>query len=94
MKTNFIKGIFVGLLIPVAGFWFYCKLVLKSEVDVAYKELLAGNLLTQVIAIAVLSNILPLFVYNKRGETEKLRGVVAASILYAFVISVLFFFDI
>ena len=91
MKTNFLKGLLIGLITPLIGFWFYCKLVLKSEVDTAYNQLLADNLLTQVIAIAILTNIIPLFVFNQRGENESLRGVVGASILYAFVISILYF---
>ncbi len=91
MNINFFKGFLTGLFTPVAGFWMYCKLVLKTDVDVAYKQLLAGNLLTQVIAISVLANILPLFVYNRRGENDQLKGVVVASVLYAVVISVLYF---
>ena len=91
MNSNFLKGLLIGLITPLIGFWFYCTIVLKSEVDVAYKQLLSDNLLTQVIALAVLTNILPLFVFNQRGENERLKGVVGASILYAFVISILYF---
>ena len=93
MNTNFLKGFLIGLLTPVAGFWFYTKIALKSEADVAYHQLVSDNLLTQVIAIAVLFNLLPLFVFNNRSENEQLKGVVAASILYAFVISVLYFLN-
>ncbi len=91
MNTNFLKGFLTGLLTPVAGFWIYCKLVLKTDADVAFKQLIADNLLTQVIAISVLTNILPLFVYNRRGENDKLKGVVVVSVLYAVAISVLYF---
>ena len=93
MNTNFIKGFLIGLITPVAGFWFYVKVALKSEVDVAFNQLISDNLLTQVVAIAVLFNLLPLFVFNNRSENEQLKGVVGASILYAFTISVLYFFD-
>ena len=91
MNSKFVKGLLIGLVTPVIGFWFYSKLVLKTEADAAYQQLSADNLLTQVIAIAVLTNILPLFVFNQRGENDSLRGIVGASILYAFVISVLYF---
>ncbi len=93
MNTNFIKGFLIGLITPVAGFWIYSKMALKTEADIAFKQLISDHLLTQVIAIAVLFNLLPLFVFNNRNENEPLKGVVAASILYAFVVSVLYFLD-
>jgi len=91
MNTNFFKGFLLGALVPFIAFYFYTTLVLKSELVAGFNQLVKDNLLTQVIAISVLANFIPLFVFNNRGENEKLRGVVSASIIYAFVISILYF---
>jgi uncharacterized membrane protein (DUF373 family) len=87
----FLTGFFIGLLIPVIAFYFYTTLVLQVDFIPGLKQLWHENLITQVIAINVLANLLPVFVYYNRQETEKLRGVIGASVLYAFVISILYF---
>ncbi len=92
MKDNFIKGFLIGLFLPVIAFYFYTTLVLKAEISAGLKQLAQDNLLTQVIAINVIVNMLPLFVFNQRGETQALKGVVGASLLYALTISILYFF--
>ncbi len=92
MNTDFLKGFLIGLIVPVVAFYFYTTLVLKAEIGAGFKQLMQDNLLTQVIAINVLGNIIPLFVFNNRGENQALKGVVGASLLYALTISVLYFF--
>ena len=91
MNSNFIKGLLIGLVVPVIAFYFYTTLVLKTDFEVGIKQLLQDNLMTQVIAINVLANIFPLFVFNNRGENQALKGVVSATLLYAVSISVLYF---
>ncbi len=91
MKENFFKGLAIGLVIPIIAFYFYVTLILKVDFKPGIDQLWTSNLFTQVFSLSILANILPLFVYNNRQENEKVRGVVAASILYAFSISVLYF---
>ncbi len=91
MKQNFLKGLAMGLIVPVIAFYFFVTLVLHTDIKPGFYQLQRDNLLSQVIAISVLANILPLFVYNKRGEEQKLKGVIGASILYALWVSVMYF---
>jgi len=91
MKENFFKGFVIGIIVPVIGFYFYVNLVLHSDIKPGFYQLRRDNLLTQVISISILANLLPLFVYNNRGEEQKLKGVIGASILYALIISIMYF---
>ena len=91
MKENFLKGLAIGIIVPVIAFYFFVTLVLHTDIKPGFYQLQRDNLLSQVMAISVLANALPLFVYNKRKEDDKLKGVVGASILYAVVVSVMYF---
>jgi hypothetical protein len=91
MKENIFKGFATGMIIPVIAFYFYVNLVLHTDIEPGFIQLQKDDLLSQVIAISVLANILPLFVYNKRNENEKFKGVAMASVLYAVFVSVLYF---
>jgi len=91
MNQNFFKGLAMGIIVPVIAFYFFVTLVLHTDLKPGFYQLQHDNLLSQVIAISVLANALPLFVYNKKGEEQKLKGVVGASILYALGVSVMYF---
>ena len=91
MNANFIKGLLIGLVVPVVAFYFYTTLVLESDFETGIKQLLHDNLMSQVISLNVLANIVPMFVFNNRGENQALKGVVGASLLYAVAVSVLYF---
>jgi len=91
MKENFFKGFAIGIVVPIIAFYFYVTLVLKIDLKPGIDQLLQTDLFSPVFSISILANVLPLFVYNNRQENEKVRGVVAASIIYAFIISVMYF---
>ena len=91
MKENIFKGFVMGMIVPVIGFYFYVTLALHTDIQPGFVQLQKDGLLSQVIAISVLANILPLFVYNKRNETYKFKGVAMASVLYAVIVSIMYF---
>jgi len=93
MNLNYWKGMILGLAVPIVALYFYTTLVLKSDFTAGIHQLVQDHLLTQVIAINILANIFPLYVYNRRGENAQMKGVVSASIFYAFIISVLYFIN-
>ena len=91
MNENFLKGLSIGIVVPVIAFYFFVTLALHTDLKPGFYQLQRDNLLSQVIALSVLANVLPLFVYHQRNEDEKLKGVIAASILYALLVSVMYF---
>ncbi len=90
-SSHFLKGFFIGLITPVISFYFYTHLVLKSEIEEGLTKMIHSHLLTQVIALNVLANILPIYVFNKRADDEALKDVLSASVLYALILSILYF---
>ncbi len=91
MTSNFLKGFAIGMIVPVIGLYFYVTLVLQSGFETGLKQLWHENLFSQVLALSILTNLLPLFVYNSRKENQKLNGVTGASLLYALTVSIMYF---
>ncbi len=83
IKKEVFQGFLVGLVAPVISFYFYVTLALKTEFVEAYHQLVKDDLFTQVLTISVLVNMLVFFVFYRRKEDYKARGVIGASIFYA-----------
>jgi len=87
-KKDFFIGFLIGLLAPIIGFYFYTHLVLKVEDMLhAYHRLVIAGVFTQTVALSLIINLIVLFVFNKRNESMKIRGLVGASIFLALLIS-------
>ncbi len=85
--TDFFTGFFVGLIAPMIGFYFFSKLGMKLEPEEAYRQLSGKNLFTYVATInIVLLNSIVFFVFNKKNEWQKAKGVIGISLIYALTI--------
>ena len=85
--TDFLTGLLIGIIAPIIGFYFFSKLGMKLEIDEAYKQLSSRNLLTYVGTInIVVTNAFVFFVFNKKNQWQKAKGVIGASLIYAIVI--------
>lgn len=92
MNENFFKGFGLGLIIPIIGLYIYLTYVLKIEFIHGIKQLWHEKLFSQVMSLSILTNLLPLFVFNMRKENKKMRGVISASILYALITTFIYLF--
>jgi hypothetical protein len=90
-NKDFFQGLFIGLIAPLIGFYFFVNLVLKTDIEPAYHQLIKDDLFTQVVSISLLLNLLVVFVFFKRQEDRKIQGVIGAVILYALYLSVQYF---
>lgn len=79
----------VGLLVPIAGFVIVWELsnVLKAEVFGLWE----GFSVRFVAIVGLCFNLIPLFYFMKHEKDDQLRGLVAATFLYAFAIVIFLF---
>ena len=86
-RSDFFTGLLFGLMAPVIGMYFFTNLYLKSDLKPALERMINNHTFTQALTIVVvLSNLFVFFVFNKRNEWEKVRGVVGATLFYALFI--------
>ncbi len=86
-QKHFFIGLFTGLIAPLIFFYFYTQLVLKSDIAPAIERLIDKNLVTQITTLSVVvANVLVYFVFNRRGEFDKIKGMIGATLIYALAI--------
>ena len=93
MKQSILKeigiGLLIGLMSNLAGSYLYLfilsnikKLSLESTFEVALEQDLIGN----IVALGALLNFLAFFVFLKKKQYYRARGVVLATLVAAIVI--------
>ncbi len=83
MKKEILIGFVVGIIANLAGsylyIYFFSKYSLETTIKVATKEDLLGN----IIALGAILNLLAFFVFLKKGQLYRARGVVLATVAAA-----------
>lgn len=87
------KGILIGILVSffstACGIFLYLQYFSKYSFDVTLTMIKEGNLYGQVLALAALPNIFVFFIFLKKKQDYRARGVLIASILTALTTFVL-----
>ena len=89
IKKDIVIGILIGLICNLAGIYFYVALFTKYDlfnaINYAYRDDFLGGL----IAIGAAANFIPFFVFLKKDQIYRARGVLILTIVMALVILLL-----
>ena len=86
MKKEIFIGFLVGLLATVTGFYFYVEFALDGTFEEALAVINDKKLYGKVLSLAAIANLLTFFIYIKKKQDYRARGVLLATFLVAFVI--------
>ena len=86
MNKQFIKGLFVGIIAPIVAFVIYVAFYLGDDVVETYNSLVKMNKLTHVISLSALINLLLFFMNIKTNRDITAKGILFATMIYAFVV--------
>ena len=86
MDKQFIKGLFVGLIAPIVAFIIYVAFYLEADVEQTYNSLVKMNKLTHVISLSALINLLLFFMNIKTNRDMVAKGILFATMIYAFLV--------
>jgi len=92
MRKEILVGILVGLLATLLGFYLYVEFVLNGSFQESLVIINNKNLYGQILSIAAIPNLLVFFIFIKKKQDYKARGVLIATFLVAFLILVSQFF--
>lgn len=79
----------VALICTLGGIYLYVTLFTDYDISIALQYAYRDKFLGEVIGLGAVANFLPFFVYLKRNEIYRARGVLIFSIFLAFIILVL-----
>jgi hypothetical protein len=93
MNKNITKGFSIGIIAPIITLIIYISFILEVEIDMAFAEFERLNTLTHHISLSVfLTNILLFFMNIKTNKEEVAKGILGATIVYAFIVVMIKFF--
>ena len=86
MRKEILIGIIVGLIATGIGFYLYVDFALQGSFSDALEIIRAQKLYGMVLSIAAIPNLVAFFVFIKRRQDYRARGVLIATFFIAFLI--------
>ena len=91
MKKEMLIGFIIALIATVFGFYLYLVFLSPYEFEESIKVIKEGVLWGKVLSLAAIPNLFVFFIYLKKKQDYRARGVLLASFLIAFIILILQF---
>lgn len=86
MKKEILIGFVIGLLATVCGFYIYVEFVSPYSFQETLKILKEGSLYGKVLGLAAIPNLFVFFIFLKKKQDLRARGVLLACFVIAFLI--------
>ena len=85
-KKEIAIGFVVGLLATLAGFYIYVEFISPYPLEDTLAMLKQENLYGKVLGLAAIPNLFVFFIYLKKKQDLRARGVLLACFLAAFLV--------
>ena len=85
-KKEIIIGFLVGILATLCGFFIYAEFVSPYSFEETLKILNEGNLYGKILGLAALPNLFVFFIFLRKKQDLRARGVLLACFVVAFAI--------
>lgn len=92
VKKDILIGILVALFATFGGIFIYIEYFSRYSFDETLQMIADGNLYGKVLSIAAIPNLFVFFIFLKKNQDNRAKGVVLATILIAFTTLILKFF--
>lgn len=79
-------GFVVGLLATLAGFYIYVEFLSPYPLEETFAVLRQEKLYGKILGLAAIPNLFVFFIYLKKKQDLRARGVLIASFLAAFLV--------
>lgn len=91
IRNHVLIGGLIGFIATAIGFYFYAQVFHKYSMKFIERLIIEEGMLGEIIAYSAMPNLLAFFVFIKRKEDYKARGVMLATMLIAIVVFISFF---
>ena len=86
MKKELLIGFLVGLLATSFGVFVFLEFLSKQDLATTIDYVIQGKLQGKVLALGALANFFVFFIFLKKRQIYRARGVLLESILVALVV--------
>ncbi len=91
IKKEVLLGVLVGFISTAIGFYFYTQVFNEFSMKFIKKLIVEENYLGDILVYSVAPNLLTFFVFIKRKEDYRARGVILATMMVALGVAVSLF---
>ncbi len=88
IKRKILIGFLTGIFANIAGIFLYISFFSEMDIEPTIKDAIKNDYLGKVSALGAALNFLPFFVFLKKDQLYKARGVVLATVLAALFIAI------
>lgn len=92
MKKEILIGFVIAIIATLFGFYIYVEFVSQYSFNETLKILNEQDLYGKIIGLAAIPNLFVFFVFLKKKQDYRARGVLLASFLLAFIVLIIQFF--
>lgn len=92
IKKEIVIGILVSLFATAGGVFLYLQYFSSFGFDETLEMIKTGKLYGKVLSLAAIPNLFVFFIYIKKKQDYRARGVLIATFLIAFTTLILKFF--
>jgi len=83
IKKDILIGMLVAFFATFGGIYLYLEYFSRYEFDETLQFIKKGNLFGKVLSLAAVSNLFVFFVFIKKQQDNRAKGVLLATILIA-----------
>ena len=92
LKKNILIGFLISLFATAAGIFFYIEYFSKYSFNDTLIMIGEGDLYGKVLSLAAIPNLFVFFIFIKKKQDSRAKGVLLATILIALTTLILKFF--
>jgi uncharacterized BrkB/YihY/UPF0761 family membrane protein len=86
IKKEILIGFLIGIFANLAGIYLYIMAFSSNSLEVTLQKAEQEDFLGSLIALGAILNFLPFFVFLKKNQVHRSRGVLIATFVAAIVI--------
>lgn len=83
VKKEIAIGVLVSLFATAAGFFLYLEYVSRYSFEETITLIVEGNLEGKILSLAAIPNLFVFFIFLKKKQDRRAKGVLLATILIA-----------
>ncbi len=84
-------GVLISLLATACGFFIYLQYISESDLSTTFEQIKQGGVLGTVLALAAIPNLFVFFIFLKKKQDYRARGVLIGTIIIALLTFILKF---
>jgi len=86
MKKEIFIGILIGFLATLAGYYLYVELFIDSDFKEAFRFIHQEKMYGKILSLAAIPNLVVFFVFIKKKQDQRAKGVLIATLFIALLI--------